>query len=87
MQDPTMKFAVTCPGCALESLSEIPIAVIATALLTGKGIRLHARCHDQYWTATFIERAQLRKTLAAMTMNALHPRKDPTFAIQNIDSA
>ena len=62
-----MKFAVTCPECALESISELSIATIANALLTGKSIRLYAACHDQYWTATFIEREQLRKTLAAPT--------------------
>jgi hypothetical protein len=66
MQEPTLKFPVTCPDCALESLSEIPIALIANALLTGKSLRLHASCHDQYWTATFIERQQLRKSLGAM---------------------
>ena len=62
-----MKIAVTCPECALESISELPIASIANALLTGKSIRLFAACHDQYWTATFIEREHLRKTLAAPT--------------------
>jgi hypothetical protein len=76
MREPTLKFAVTCPDCALESLSEIPIAVIANALLTGKSIRLHAGCHDQYWTATFVEREQLRKTLATMKTDAPHTTKN-----------
>lgn len=62
-----MKFAVTCPECALQSISQLSIATIANALLTGKSIRLYAACHDQYWTATFIEREQLRKILAAPT--------------------
>jgi hypothetical protein len=70
MQEPALRFPVTCPECALESPFELPIAVIANALLTGKGIRLHARCHDQYWTATFVEREQLRKTLGTMTVDA-----------------
>jgi hypothetical protein len=70
MQEPTLRFVVTCPDCGLESLSELPIAVIANALLTGKSIRLHAVCHDQYWTATFIEREQLRKTLGTMKIDA-----------------
>jgi hypothetical protein len=71
MQEPTLRFAVTCPHCGLESLQELPIAVIANALLTGKSIRLHASCHDQvYWTATFIEREQLRKTLGTMKLDA-----------------
>jgi hypothetical protein len=75
MQEPTLQFPVTCPDCALESLSEIPIALIANALLTGKSVRLHASCHGQYWTATFIERQQLRKSLGAMTIET--PRTAP----------
>ena len=66
MPEPTLRFPVTCPACALESLSEMPIAVIANALLTGKGIRLHSRCHNHYWTATFVERGELRKSLALL---------------------
>jgi hypothetical protein len=66
MPEPILRFPVTCPDCALESLSEMPIALIANALLTGKGMRLHANCHDLYWTATFAEREQLRKSLALL---------------------
>jgi hypothetical protein len=66
MPEPTLKFPVTCPACALESVSEVPIAVIANALLTGKGIRLHSSCHDHYWTATFVEREELRNALALL---------------------
>jgi hypothetical protein len=66
MSEPTLKFPVTCPACALESLSELPIAVIANALLVGKGIRLHSNCHDHYWTATFVEREGLRRSLALL---------------------
>jgi hypothetical protein len=66
MPEPTLKFSVTCPDCALESVSEMPIAVIANGLLTGKSLRLRSQCHDRYWTATFTEREQLRKSLAAL---------------------
>jgi hypothetical protein len=84
MQEPTLKFAVTCPDCALESLAEIPIAVIANALLTGKGIRLRASCHDQYWTATFLEREQLRRILADMNTDAVRSSNSiGAQAIQN----
>jgi hypothetical protein len=68
MPEPTLKFSVTCPDCALESVSELPIAVIASGLLSGKSLRLHSRCHDRYWTATFTEREQLRKSLAVLKM-------------------
>jgi hypothetical protein len=73
MNEPAIEFRVVCPECALESPFQLPIAVIAQALLTGKSIRLHASCHDQYWTATFIEREQLRKTLSTMNIEAPHP--------------
>jgi hypothetical protein len=66
MPEPTLKFAVTCPDCALQSVSEIPIAVIANGLLTGRELRLYSNCHKRYWTATFAEREQLRKSLAAL---------------------
>jgi hypothetical protein len=63
MPEPILKFPVTCPHCALQSLAEMPIALIANALLIGRAIRLHSTCHDHYWTATFAEREQLRKSL------------------------
>jgi hypothetical protein len=78
MQEPTLRFAVTCPDCGVVSLSELPIAVIANALLTGKSIRLHASCHEEvYWTATYIEREQLRKTLGTMKIDARPQASSP----------
>jgi hypothetical protein len=69
MPEPTLKFSVTCPDCALESVSEIPIAVVAGGLLSGKSLRLYSNCHDRYWTATFTEREQLRKSLAMLKID------------------
>jgi hypothetical protein len=69
MPEPTFKFSVTCPDCALESLSEMPIAVIASGLLSGKSLRLYSNCHDRYWTATYTEREQLRKSLAVLNID------------------
>jgi hypothetical protein len=66
MPEPTLKFSVTCPDCALESVSEMPVAVIANILLTGRNLRLYSRCHDRYWTATFIEREKVRKSLSML---------------------
>jgi hypothetical protein len=76
MPEPILKVPVTCPHCALESLAEMPIAVIANALLIGKAIRLYSKCHDHYWTATFAEREQLRKCLRVLKLEAhtLHER-------------
>jgi hypothetical protein len=81
MPEPILKISVTCPHCALESLAEMPIALIANALLIGKAIRLYSRCHNQYWTATFAEREQLRKTLAALKIES-HSRKVALHAEQ-----
>jgi hypothetical protein len=64
MSEPMLRYCVTCPDCALESVSEMPIAAIAHGLLTGKSLRLYSRCHDRYWTASFTEREHLRKSLA-----------------------
>jgi hypothetical protein len=77
MPEPTLRFPVTCPACALESLSEMPIAVIANALLTGKGIRLHSKCHNHYWTATFVEREELRKSLALLQIESPKHQVEP----------
>ena len=69
MPEPTLKFSVTCPDCALQSVSEMPIAVIANGLLSGKSLRLYSKCHNRYWTATFTEREQLRKSLAMLNVD------------------
>jgi len=90
MPEPTLKFPVTCPDCALESVSEIPIAVIANSLLTGKSLRLYSYCHDRYWTATFVERERLRKSLAEYSPPVepfAHPLARSTSADQRRDSA
>ena len=76
MPEPTLKFSVTCPDCALESVSEMPVAVIANRLLTDMTLRLHSKCHDRYWTATFIEREKLRKSLALLD-NDSHSQNQP----------
>jgi hypothetical protein len=81
MPEPTLKFSVTCPDCALESVAEMPIAVIASGLLSGKSLRLHSNCHDRYWTATFSEREQLRKSLAVLKMDT-HATRNPPHAEQ-----
>ena len=79
MPEPVLKIYVTCPHCALESLAEMPIALIANALLIGKAIRLYSSCHNHYWTATFAEREQLRKSLAALKIES-HSHKVASHA-------
>lgn len=74
MSEPTLTILVICPDCALESISEMPIAVIANGLLTGKSLRLYSHCHDRYWSANFTEREGLRKALAELNMQPLTHR-------------
>jgi hypothetical protein len=81
MPEPILRIYVTCPHCALESLAEMPIALIANALLIGKAIRLYSKCHNHYWTATFAEREQLRKSLAALKIES-HTHKGALHAKQ-----
>jgi hypothetical protein len=39
--------------------------MIAEAFLTNESIRLYANCHQQFWIASEIERAQIREYLGA----------------------
>jgi hypothetical protein len=64
-KEPGVRFPVTCPICARALLSELPVAVIAEALIMGSSIRLHASCHDVHWDATELEVEQIREYLGA----------------------
>jgi hypothetical protein len=68
MQEPLVRFPITCPECAMEQLTERPMLQIAEALAAGKKLRLYSACHDVYWTATFVEREQLRDYLKTMRL-------------------
>ena len=64
-KEPGVRFPVTCPICARALLTELPVAVIAEALIMGSSIRLHASCHDVCWDATELEVEQIREYLGA----------------------
>jgi hypothetical protein len=64
-KEPGVRFPVTCPICARVLLTELPVALIAEALIVGSPIRLHASCHDVYWDATELEVEQIREYLGA----------------------
>jgi hypothetical protein len=81
-----MKFPVICPECARESIGEFQIAVIATALITGKTLRLYSACHDVYWTATSVEREQLREYLAAISIDARETGEQPEESSDSRDA-
>jgi hypothetical protein len=64
-KEPGVRFPVTCPICARALLTELPVALIAEALIMESSIRLHASCHDVYWDATELEVEQIREYLSA----------------------
>jgi hypothetical protein len=64
-KEPGVRFPVTCPICARALLTELPVALIAEALIMGSSIRLHASCHDVHWDATELEVEQIREYLSA----------------------
>jgi hypothetical protein len=67
-KEPGIRFPVTCPLCARALLTELPVGVIAGALIVGSSIRLHASCHDVYWDATELEVEQIREYLSAAVL-------------------
>jgi hypothetical protein len=64
-KEPAVRFPVNCPLCARSLLSELPVGVIAEALIVGSSIRLYASCHNVYWDATDLEIEQIREYLGA----------------------
>ena len=64
-QEPGIRFPVTCPLCTQAMLTELPVALIAEALMARSSIRLHVGCHNVYWDATEVEVEQIREYLRA----------------------
>lgn len=73
--EPRVRFPVTCPICARALLTDLPVALIAEALMRGASIRLHAGCHDVDWDATQLEVEQIRQYLGAGVVT--HARVEP----------
>jgi hypothetical protein len=65
MNNPVVRFPVTCPECGAEALSAFPIDAVAAALIDRSPIKLRASCHSVSWTATPIELEQIREYLGA----------------------
>jgi hypothetical protein len=70
-REPGIRFPVTCPICARALLTELPVALIAGALIVGSSIRLHAGCHDVHWDATELEVEQIRSYLGAGALTVI----------------
>jgi hypothetical protein len=73
IEEPRLRFPVTCPLCARELLCELPIAGVARALALGSPIRLYASCHDVWWDATAVETTQVREYFSAARLT-IHTR-------------
>jgi hypothetical protein len=74
--EPSIRFPVTCPKCRQESLATLPLGVVASALIGGQAIRLHASCHDVYWDAHDSEIEQIREYMATPSLHALQANGD-----------
>jgi hypothetical protein len=74
-REPGIRFPVTCPICARALLTELPVALIAEALMVRSSIQLHAACHDVYWDATESEVEQIRSYLGAGVLTVISVRE------------
>jgi hypothetical protein len=61
MDESEVRFPVSCPLCAQELLTQMPMTVIARALSVGAAIHLRATCHDVHWEASALEVEQIRQ--------------------------
>lgn len=66
----TIRFPLTCPECGNEFLTQMPVAVIAVALIREQTIRLFSDCHGFWWDASSLEIEQIREYLGAPWLDA-----------------
>jgi hypothetical protein len=66
MAEPCLHFPVLCPHCGAEELFNIPVAIVAAALLEKAQIEFHVNCHNLSWSASPCEVQQLRGYLASV---------------------
>jgi hypothetical protein len=69
MPEAMLHAPIACPECATELLTEFRAAPLAQALANGETIRLFASCHYKAWTASSVEREQLRAYLDAAILS------------------
>jgi hypothetical protein len=74
-KEPGIRFPVTCPLCTRAMVTELPVALVAEALLIGSSIRLHVGCHDVHWNATDIEIEQIREYLGTGVLSSIRKRR------------
>ena len=65
MDEPTIRFPVTCPECGREALLSPPLARIAGILLTrNEQLELTAPCCGRCWIATTDQMEQIREYMS-----------------------
>ncbi len=86
MADPWLRFPIVCPQCGKEELLNLPVAILAAALLKGAAIEFHVNCHDLRWSADRIEVEQLREYLASVAginLQQVSPPSSPPRVIRH----
>jgi hypothetical protein len=74
MNEPLVRFPVTCPECGSESIGIFRISDIAVALVESRKIQLYANCHARSWDASDAEQDQIREYLGAVWLNNSQPQ-------------
>jgi hypothetical protein len=73
MKEPTCRFPVVCRECGTEHLTEVPLSLLADALMKNEDILLRAPCHDTSWKASPTEIEQLRDYMGTVWTEAPRP--------------
>jgi hypothetical protein len=75
-ETPILRFPTICPRCSKESLSALPVSVIADALTNGSKLRLRAGCcFEVTWDATEGEREQIREYWLSTSSDEEQPQQ------------
>jgi hypothetical protein len=65
MQEPFIRFPITCPRCGHESLTKCRAVIATISLVEWHHMRLYAPCHEVFWDASVLELEQIREYLGA----------------------
>jgi hypothetical protein len=73
MDEPTIRFPVTCPDCGKEALFARSLGSIASTLMThNEPLELTTSCHGRHWIASADELQQIREYLGASLVAAIN---------------
>jgi hypothetical protein len=63
VHEPQIQIPVRCPECGQESLTCLPVAVVAGSLISGRYLHFSSKCHCAEWEATPADIATMRAVL------------------------